>query len=336
KSRVCKSETTGTKRREAEPEAPRRRPRGQPTSMSPSEVSDATQLPKLSDEAMVNNLAQRYYASEIHTYVGPLLLVLNPFRQLPETYDPPAVKAGFRNLRLGKARPHVYAVAEEAYVALLSEKRSQAIVVSGESGAGKTESNKHLLRYLAWRCAPSRRGLGAAPSSEDAATDLDADALSSVLVATNPMLEAFGNARTRRNGNSSRFAKYVELRVRPEDGAIASVHVHTMLLEKARVSSHVEGEGTFHILTQLLAGADAPLREALGFVGARASHAAFGYLAPAPPPAAGAGAGADALRATRESMNASGVEEERAAAILRVTAAVLHFGCAEIVEAGGA
>ena len=127
---------------------------------------------------------------------------MNPFETLPIYTE--TNMAEYKGKGLGKAPPHVYAIAEAAYQRLLKTKQSQSIVVSGESGAGKTETNKHLMQYLAWR---SRSGGGVSSLAE-------------AILQSNPVLEAFGNAKTSRNNNSSRFGKFVRVHY-DDDGCIA-------------------------------------------------------------------------------------------------------------------
>ena len=157
-------------------------------------VPDCCQLIELTDQTVLTNLRRRFEADEIYTFTGNILLAVNPYQRLP-IYDE-AYMARFPNKPISKNEPHVFASGEEAYQRIRKDRRSQSVVVSGESGAGKTETNKYLMRYLAWRS----RG-GKKVGQEDLAT---------AILQSNPILEAFGNAKTIRNDNSSRFGKYMD------------------------------------------------------------------------------------------------------------------------------
>jgi len=140
---------------------------------------DNTMLIHLSEATLLDNLRKRYHAKDIYTLTGSILLAMNPFEPLPAIYNE-KVMAEYKDQRLGKAPPHVYGIAEQAYQMLSKMKKSQSIVVSGESGAGKTETNKHLMQYLAWR---SRSGGGISSLAE-------------AILQSNPVLEAFGAPRS--------------------------------------------------------------------------------------------------------------------------------------------
>ncbi|KAJ1616905.1 P-loop containing nucleoside triphosphate hydrolase protein, partial [Pavlovales sp. CCMP2436] len=197
-------------------------------------VPDCTQLLVLTDDTVVDNLRLRYEADEVHTNVGSMLVVLNPYRELP-IYEEAQMNSHV-GVRLANAQPHVFAIAEEAYLSLMRSSTSQAILVSGESGAGKTETSKRLVQYISFRARKD-------PSKA-------ASKLADALVRSNPSLEAFGNASNTRNANSSRFAKFVQLHVSNE-GELTKASIATFLLEKTRVASHAAGERNYHIFYQV-------------------------------------------------------------------------------------
>ena len=176
---------------------------------------DNTMLIHLSEATLLANLHQRYAAKDIYTLTGSILLAMNPFEELPIYSE--ARMAQHRDKSLGGAPPHVYGIAEAAFQRLIKTKCSQSIVVSGESGAGKTETNKHLMQYLAWR---SRSSGGV-------------EALAEAILQSNPVLEAFGNAKTSRNNNSSRFGKFIKILIDGK-GAITGARMASYLLEKSR------------------------------------------------------------------------------------------------------
>ena len=142
-------------------------------------VPDNTQLVELTHDSVMSNLRRRHVGKEIYTFTGSILLAMNPYAHLP-IYDHETMKS-YLERSVRKAKPHVFASAEEAFLSLRKQRRSQSLVVSGESGAGKTETNKHLMRYLAWR---SRKG-----ESVDGAVDL-----AEAVVRSNPVLEVSAHA----------------------------------------------------------------------------------------------------------------------------------------------
>ncbi|EFA81458.1 myosin ID heavy chain [Heterostelium album PN500] len=208
-------------------------------------VDDMVMLSKIANDSILDNLKKRYAADVIYTYIGNVLISVNPFKQIKNLYSE-------RNLLeyRGKFRyelaPHVYAVADDMYRSMYAEGQSQCVIISGESGAGKTEAAKLIMQYIA---AVSGKGV-------------DVTRVKDVILESNPLLEAFGNAKTLRNNNSSRFGKYMEVQFDgkgdPEGGRVTNY-----LLEKSRVVYQTKGERNFHIFYQLLAGANAQLKNEL-------------------------------------------------------------------------
>ena len=186
-------------------------------------VPDHCQLMFLSQPTLLENTRKRFLKDKIYTYVGEILVAVNPFKLIQGLYGT-EVMAQCRGKKTWQAAcgPHVYAIAEKGYVAMKKSSGNQCIVVSGESGAGKTETNKQLMNYLIWRGAsaraPSRRRPPApsahpAPARARAGSDAaTSESLTDKILDTNPILEAFGNAKTTRNKNSSRFGRYVLVR----------------------------------------------------------------------------------------------------------------------------
>uniref|UniRef100_A0A7S2J691 Myosin motor domain-containing protein n=1 Tax=Haptolina brevifila TaxID=156173 RepID=A0A7S2J691_9EUKA len=237
---------------------------------------DNTNLPELNDAAMVENLQQRYAESEIHTWTGHMLLVVNPRRPLP-LYTESHMKAMLpKPLEAGtKADPHVFAIAEAAFRGATRAGAPQAIVVSGVSGAGKTECARQLLHYLTWRASrlsahfpsgptggsptpgsptpgsptPGSSRLHKLLGATRAELGLDERMLRSVQRAS-AVLEALGNAATSLNHNSSRFGKLTVLEV-PRPGAPSRARLQTFLLEKSRIVWRQPGDCNFHVLHML-------------------------------------------------------------------------------------
>ena len=196
---------------------------------------DNCYLIHISESTILANMRARFANKSIYTYTSNILIVVNPFQKLT-IYGTDKMEP-YVNKTLGIVEPHTYAMAEEAYKTQLKFGGSQALVVSGESGAGKTETNKHLMTYLAYRS-----------KSESVGNDL----AESILQA-NPVLEAFGNAKTSRNNNSSRFGKFVKIAMSEKGGVLGAV-TKQYLLEKSRVPFQSAGERNYHVFYQVVAG----------------------------------------------------------------------------------
>ena len=217
-------------------------------------TQDNTALIYLSEATLLENTRQRFAANEIYTLTGSILLAVNPFENLP-IYSEDIMKK-YVGKKLGVAPSHVYGTAECAYQYLKQSGKSQSIVVSGESGAGKTETNKHLMYYLAYR---SKAGGGI-------------ETLAEAILQSNPVLEAFGNAKTSRNNNSSRFGKFIKISFDAK-GVVAGAVMTTYLLEKSRVVFQGPNERNYHALYMLQAGAADDERQALGLSNAASDYA---------------------------------------------------------------
>ena len=216
---------------------------------------DNTMLIHLSEATLLENVRLRFKNKEIYTLTGTILLAMNPFEKLPIYSE--AIMGPYKGKAPGKEPPHVYATAELAYQMLTRNKMPQSIVVSGESGAGKTETNKHLMYYLAWR---SKSGGGM-------------ETLAEAILQSNPVLEAFGNAKTSRNNNSSRFGKFIKILI-DKKGNIVGARMNQYLLEKSRVPTVSEGERNYHSFYHLVAGGGAEAEAA----GLGKGTKAFRYL----------------------------------------------------------
>uniref|UniRef100_A0A4W4F588 Myosin motor domain-containing protein n=1 Tax=Electrophorus electricus TaxID=8005 RepID=A0A4W4F588_ELEEL len=198
-----------------------------------------------SEVAFIENLRKRFKENLIYTYIGSVLVSVNPYKDL-EIYTKQHMER-YRGVNFYEVSPHIYAVSDNAYRSMRSEKRDQCILISGESGAGKTEASKKVLQYYAVTC----------PASEHVQTVKDR------LLQSNPVLEAFGNAKTLRNDNSSRFGKYMDVQF-DFKGAPVGGHILNYLLEKSRVVHQSHGERNFHIFYQLIEGAEDELLRRLG------------------------------------------------------------------------
>ena len=269
-------------------------------------VPDNCQLVELTHASVMSNLRRRHIASEIYTFTGSILLAMNPYSKLP-VYSHETM-SGYPDKAMRRAKPHVFASAEEAYIALRKQRRSQSLVVSGESGAGKTETNKYLMRYLAWR---SRKG-----GSEGGQVDL-----AEAILQSNPVLEAFGNARTGRNNNSSRFGKFVKIVIEPQSWSVAGAVMSTYLLEKSRVVTQAASERNYHSFYMLQAGATADERAALTLAGSSTGYACLRSSTHDNP-----GWGEDAVEHSKmvSALSRIGVGSETVSEALCLLAAVMH------------
>ncbi|EEH46923.2 myosin-1 [Paracoccidioides brasiliensis Pb18] len=209
-------------------------------------VSDLTLLSKVSNEAINENLKKRFEHGEIYTYIGHVLVSVNPFRDLGIYTD--QVLDSYRGKNRLEVPPHVFAVAESAYYNMNAYKENQCVIISGESGAGKTEAAKRLMQYIA-------NVSGGSDSSIQHTKDM--------VLATNPLLESFGNAKTLRNNNSSRFGKYLELQFNSVGEPVGAT-ITNYLLEKSRVVGQITNERNFHIFYQFTKAAPQAYRDNFG------------------------------------------------------------------------
>ncbi|XP_018608120.1 unconventional myosin-IXAa isoform X2 [Scleropages formosus] len=209
---------------------------------SQKDYDDLCSLPDLNEKTLLDNLRSRFKQEKIYTYVGNILIVINPFKFLP-IYNPKYVKM-YDNHQLGKLEPHVYAVADVAYHAMLQRRRNQCIVISGESGSGKTQSTNFLIHHLT---ALSQKGF--------------ASGVEQIILGAGPVLEAFGNAKTAHNNNSSRFGKFIQVNYL-ESGTVRGAYVEKYLLEKSRLVYQEHNERNYHVFYYLLAGASEEERNA--------------------------------------------------------------------------
>uniref|UniRef100_H2YRX1 Myosin VIIA n=1 Tax=Ciona savignyi TaxID=51511 RepID=H2YRX1_CIOSA len=204
-------------------------------------VEDMIRLGDLNEAGILRNLLIRYNEDHIYTFTGSILVAVNPYQELP-LYDIDAIRK-YTKRKLGEP-PHIFAIADNAYNNMLRSKQDQCVIVSGESGAGKTESTKLVLQYLA------------AISGQHSWIEQQ-------ILEANPILEAFGNAKTIRNDNSSRFGKFIDIRFN-QDGIIQSAKIDQYLLEKSRLVHQTTDERNYHVFYCMLAGMAANKKQELG------------------------------------------------------------------------
>ncbi|KAK6970814.1 unconventional myosin-Ib, partial [Biomphalaria glabrata] len=200
-------------------------------------VSDAVLLDPMTEEAFIDNLEKRFQHQQIYTYIGNVVVSVNPYEKLPLYTH--AVIEEYRSRNIYELPPHIYAITDDAYRSMRDKNLDQCIIISGESGAGKTEASKVIMQYVA----------------EVSGKGQDIDRVKEQLLQSNPVLEAFGNAKTTRNDNSSRFGKYMDIEFDFKGDPVGGV-ITNYLLEKSRVASQNSGERSFHIFYQMLSGMD--------------------------------------------------------------------------------
>ncbi|KAH9665086.1 Myosin-17 [Citrus sinensis] len=267
-------------------------------------VDDMTKLSYLHEPGVLQNLATRYELNEIYTYTGNILIAVNPFQRLPHLYDTHMMEQ-YKGAAFGELSPHVFAVGDAAYRAMINEGKSNSILVSGESGAGKTETTKMLMRYLAY--------LGGRSGVEGRTVEQQ-------VLESNPVLEAFGNAKTVRNNNSSRFGKFVEIQF-DKNGRISGAAIRTYLLERSRVCQISDPERNYHCFYLLCAAPHEDIAKyKLG------SPKSFHYLNQSNCYELDGVSDAHEYLATRRAMDIVGISDQEQEAIFRVVAAILHLG----------
>ncbi|KAI4345963.1 hypothetical protein L6164_013046 [Bauhinia variegata] len=276
----------------------------------PSGVEDMTRLAYLHEPGVLHNLKCRYDIDEIYTYTGSILIAVNPFQRIPHLYASDMMQR-YKGMALGELSPHPFAIADSAYRMMINEGASQSILVSGESGAGKTESTKLLMQYLAY--------MGGRSGSEGRSVEQQ-------VLQSNPVLEAFGNAKTVRNNNSSRFGKFVELQF-DQRGRISGAAIRSYLLEKSRVCQVSDPERNYHCFYMLCA-APKEVVDSYKLGNPRSFHylnqSNFYELE-----------GLDETKEyleTRRAMGVVGINSNEQDAIFRVVAAILHLGNIEFTK----
>uniref|UniRef100_A0A1I8QBV5 Myosin heavy chain, muscle n=1 Tax=Stomoxys calcitrans TaxID=35570 RepID=A0A1I8QBV5_STOCA len=211
-------------------------------------AEDMSNLTYLNDASVLHNLRQRYYNKLIYTYSGLFCVAINPYKRYP-VYTNRCAKM-YRGKRRNEVPPHIFAISDGAYVDMLTNHVNQSMLITGESGAGKTENTKKVIAYFAT--------VGASTKKDE--SQKNKGSLEDQVVQTNPVLEAFGNAKTVRNDNSSRFGKFIRIHFGPT-GKLAGADIETYLLEKARVISQQSLERSYHIFYQIMSGSVAGVKE---------------------------------------------------------------------------
>ncbi|KAI1889635.1 hypothetical protein AGOR_G00164980 [Albula goreensis] len=276
-----------------------------------SGVDDMVLLSKINEDAIVENLKKRYMDDYIFTYIGPVLISVNPFKQMPYFGDKEV------ELYQGAAQyenpPHIYALADNMYRNMMIDRENQCVIISGESGAGKTVAAKYIMSYIS-------RVSGGGPRVQH---------VKDIILQSNPLLEAFGNAKTVRNNNSSRFGKYFEIQFssggEPDGGKISN-----FLLEKSRVVMRNPGERSFHIFYQLIEGAGGDQKSSLGIT----NLDYYNYLNQSESYKVDDINDKSDFQETMHAMDVIGIKAEDRTLVLQIVAGVLHLGNINFKEAG--
>ncbi|XP_029545163.1 myosin-10 isoform X11 [Salmo trutta] len=273
-----------------------------------SKVEDMAELTCLNEASVLHNLKDRYYSGLIYTYSGLFCVVINPYKYLP-IYSENIIEM-YRGKKRHEMPPHIYAISESAYRCMLQDREDQSILCTGESGAGKTENTKKVIQYLA-HVASSHKG----KKDHNIPGELERQ-----LLQANPILESFGNAKTVKNDNSSRFGKFIRINF-DVTGYIVGANIETYLLEKSRAVRQAKDERTFHIFYQLLCGAGEHLRSDLLLEGFNS----YRFLSNGNITVPGQ-QDKDNFQETMEAMHIMSFSHDEILAMLKVVSSVLQFG----------
>ncbi|KAK0086371.1 hypothetical protein PV325_003303 [Microctonus aethiopoides] len=299
-------------------------------------AEDMSNLTYLNDASVLHNLKQRYYHKLIYTYSGLFCVAINPYKRYP-VYTTRCAKL-YRGKRRSEVPPHIFAISDGAYVNMLTNSENQSMLITGESGAGKTENTKKVIAYFATVGASTKK-------SEEA--DKKKGSLEDQVVQTNPVLEAFGNAKTVRNDNSSRFGKFIRIHFGPS-GKLAGADIETYLLEKARVISQQALERSYHIFYQMMSGSVKGLKEMCCLSD---NISDYYFVAQGKTTIPGVDDGeecqltdgktripgvndAEDMEQTDEAFNVLGFTQEEKDNIYKITAAVMHMGGMKFKQRG--
>ncbi|XP_064139692.1 myosin-9 isoform X1 [Loxodonta africana] len=270
-----------------------------------SKVEDMAELTCLNEASVLHNLKERYYSGLIYTYSGLFCVVINPYKNLP-IYSEEIVEM-YKGKKRHEMPPHIYAITDTAYRSMMQDREDQSILCTGESGAGKTENTKKVIQYLAYVASSHK-------------SKKDQGELERQLLQANPILEAFGNAKTVKNDNSSRFGKFIRINF-DVNGYIVGANIETYLLEKSRAIRQAKEERTFHIFYYLLSGAGEHLKTDLLLE----PYNKYRFLSNGHVTIPGQ-QDKDMFQETMEAMRIMGIPEDEQMGLLRVISGVLQLG----------
>uniref|UniRef100_A0A8C1PZR2 Myosin heavy chain 7 n=1 Tax=Cyprinus carpio TaxID=7962 RepID=A0A8C1PZR2_CYPCA len=272
-------------------------------------IEDMAMFTFLHEPAVLFNLKERYAAWMIYTYSGLFCVTINPYKWLP-VYNQEVVLA-YTGKKRSEAPPHISSISDNAYQYMLSDRENQSILITGESGAGKTVNTKRVIQYFA--------SIAASPTKKE--TSDKKGTLEDQIIQCNPALEAFGNAKTIRNDNSSRFGKFIRIHF-AASGKLASADIETYLLEKSRVTFQLKAERDYHIFYQILSQKKPELLEMLLIT---ANPYDYAFISQGETQVASID-DADELMATDEAFDVLGFTQEEKNSIYKLVGAIMHYG----------
>uniref|UniRef100_A0A8C2MXV9 Myosin, heavy polypeptide 3, skeletal muscle, embryonic n=1 Tax=Cricetulus griseus TaxID=10029 RepID=A0A8C2MXV9_CRIGR len=274
-------------------------------------IEDMAMLTHLNEPAVLYNLKDRYTSWMIYTYSGLFCVTVNPYKWLP-VYNPEVVD-GYRGKKRQEAPPHIFSISDNAYQFMLTDRENQSILITGESGAGKTVNTKRVIQYFATIAATG--DLAKKKDSKMKGT------LEDQIISANPLLEAFGNAKTVRNDNSSRFGKFIRIHF-GTTGKLASADIETYLLEKSRVTFQLKAERSYHIFYQILSNKKPELIELLLIT---TNPYDYPFISQGEILVASID-DAEELLATDSAIDILGFTPEEKSGLYKLTGAVMHYG----------
>ncbi|ODQ64184.1 hypothetical protein NADFUDRAFT_79749 [Nadsonia fulvescens var. elongata DSM 6958] len=280
-------------------------------------TEDLTSLSYLNEPAVLNAIKMRYAQLSIYTYSGIVLIATNPFQRIDNLYTPDIIQA-YAGKQRGELEPHLFAIAEDAYRRMVRDNKNQTIVVSGESGAGKTVSAKYIMRYFATVEKVTDQLVVKATGDDRPHTERQ-------ILATNPIMEAFGNAKTIRNDNSSRFGKYLEIMFNKKVEIIGA-KIRTYLLERSRLVFQPPSERNYHIFYQLISGSSDEEKKKLGLLPVME----YNYLKQGGDPVIQGVNDAEEFQATKNALRIVGIDDITQSRIFELLSALLMIGNIEI------
>ncbi|XP_015976789.1 myosin-4 [Rousettus aegyptiacus] len=284
-------------------------------SMNPpkyDKIEDMAMMTHLHEPAVLYNLKERYAAWMIYTYSGLFCVTVNPYKWLP-VYNPEVV-AAYRGKKRQEAPPHIFSISDNAYQFMLTDRENQSILITGESGAGKTVNTKRVIQYFATIAVTGEK------KKEESGGKLQGT-LEDQIISANPLLEAFGNAKTVRNDNSSRFGKFIRIHF-GATGKLASADIETYLLEKSRVTFQLKAERSYHIFYQIMSNKKPELIEML-LITTNPYDFAFVSQGEITVPSID---DQEELMATDSAVDILGFSNDEKVAIYKLTGAVMHYG----------
>ncbi|KAM8992038.1 myosin-1B [Ara ararauna] len=276
-------------------------------------IEDMAMMTHLHEPAVLYNLKERYAAWMIYTYSGLFCVTVNPYKWLP-VYNPEVVLA-YRGKKRQEAPPHIFSISDNAYQFMLTDRENQSILITGESGAGKTVNTKRVIQYFATIAASGDK------KKEEQTSGKMQGTLEDQIISANPLLEAFGNAKTVRNDNSSRFGKFIRIHF-GATGKLASADIETYLLEKSRVTFQLKAERSYHIFYQIMSNKKPELIEML-LITTNPYDYLYVSQGEVTVPSIN---DQEELMATDSAIDILGFTPDEKTAIYKLTGAVMHYG----------